>query len=128
MKHTLRLRKGVKCNMKVYLAKSLSNLPMYGDVPDLTQEKNKVVSFEITEEEGNLIDDLFVDSTNELCGAALDLGDYQYYNASQCSLLLEWLYSVSDEERMIPLLNFLNALEDYLQYAVDYNTGIAIEL
>lgn len=35
--------------MKVFLAHNLSNLPMYGDVPDLTQEKETVVSFEITE-------------------------------------------------------------------------------
>lgn len=114
--------------MKVYLAHDLSNLPMYGDVPDLTQEKEKVVSFEITEEDSNLIDDLFVDQTNELCEATLDLGDYQYYNASQCALLLEWINNVSREERMIPLLDFLNKLKDYLQYAIANNTGIAIEL
>lgn len=114
--------------MKVYLAHDLSNLPMYGGVPDLTQEKEKVVSFEITEEDSNLIDDLFVDQTNELCEASLDLGDYQYYNASQCALLLEWLNNVSREERMIPLLNFFNKLKVYLQYAIANNTGIAIEL
>ncbi len=114
--------------MKVYLAKNLMNLPMYGNVPALSQNNESVDSFEITEEECDLIDALFIDPTNELCDAALDLGDYQYYNKSQCALLLDWLNKVSNEERMLPLRSFLIRLESYLQYAVANNTGIAIEL
>ncbi|MBR5181235.1 MAG: hypothetical protein IKW88_03180 [Clostridiales bacterium] len=114
--------------MKVFLSKDLSNLPMYGDVPDLSQETNSVESFEITDDELDLINEFFIDPTNELCDAALDLGDYQYYNDSQCALLLDWLNKVSNEDHMIPLRNFFNKLESYLQYAVANNTGIAIEL
>ena len=114
--------------MKVYLAKYLLNFPMYGNVPDLSQNKESVDSFEITEEEGDLIDALFIDPTNELCNAALDLGDYQYYDISQCKLLLEWITKVRNEDCMTSLQSFLNRLESYLQYAVTNNTGIAIEL
>lgn len=114
--------------MRVYLAKDLSNLPMYGNVPDLSQKMDAVDSFDISEEEGALIDELFVDPTNELCEAALDNGDYQYYNASQCKLLLEWVSKISKEAEMMPIRNFLDKLEAYLQYAVANNTGIAIEL
>ena len=114
--------------MKVYLAKNELNLPMYGNVPDLSQNNEYVDSFEIAEEEGDLIDALFIDQTNELCNVALDLGDYQYYNTSQCALLLEWINKVKDEDHMIPLQRFMNSLESYLQYAVANNTGIAIEL
>ena len=128
VKRTLRLRKGVKCKMKVFLAKSLINLPMYGNVPDLTQDKESVDSFEISEEEVDLLNELFIDPTNELCDAALDLGDYQYYNTSQCALLLEWINKVGNEECMAPVRGFLNNLNSYLQYAVANNTGIAIEL
>ncbi len=128
MKRILRLRKGVKCKMKVYLAKNMMNLPMYGNVPALTQNNESVDSFEITEDESDFIDALFIDQTNELCNAALDLGDYQYYNTSQCALLLEWINKMKDEDCMIPLQRFLNSLESYLQYAVANNTGIAIEL
>lgn len=114
--------------MKVFLAKSLINLPMYGNVPDLTQDKESVDSFEISEEEVDLLNELFIDPTNELCDAALDLGDYQYYNTSQCALLLEWINKVGNEECMAPVRGFLNNLNSYLQYAVANNTGIAIEL
>lgn len=114
--------------MKVYLAKNVMNLPKYGNVPDLTQDNDSVDFFEITEEEGDLIDALFIDQTNELCNAALDLGDYQYYDMSQCSLLLKWINEMRDEDCMIPLQRFINLLEPYLQYAVANNTGIAIEL
>ena len=114
--------------MKVYLAKDLSNLPFYGDVPALSQEMNSVEFFEIAEEELDLINEFFIDPTNELCDAALDLGDYQYYNVSQCALLMDWVNKVSNEECMLPLKNFLIGLESYLQYAVANNTGIAIEL
>ena len=114
--------------MKVYLAKDLLNLPMYGNVPDLTQNNESVDSFEITEDEGDLLDALFIDQTNELCNAALDLGDYQYYDLSQCALLMEWINKVRDEDCMIPLQSFINLLESYLQYAVANKTGIAIEL
>ena len=32
--------------MRVYLAKDLSNLPMYGNVPDLSQKMDAVDSFD----------------------------------------------------------------------------------
>lgn len=114
--------------MKVYLAKDLSKLTMYGNVPELSLKNDAVDSFDISEEEGELINELFVDPTNELCDAALDNGDYQYYNASQCKLLLEWVSKVGNEAEMTPISSFLEKLEVYLQYAVTNNTGIAIEL
>lgn len=114
--------------MKVYLAKSISNLPMYGDVPDLTQNNDSVETVEISEAECEFIDKLFVDQTNNLCGTALDIGDYQYYNTDMCKLLLEWVIRERDSDCMIPIKNFLNTLEDYLRSAISNNTGIAIEL
>lgn len=115
--------------MKVYLAKDITNLPLYGDVPDLTQGDTTVVdSFDISDKEESYIDSQFVDQTNAVCDAALDLGDYQYYNASQCRLLLGWLEGELENKDKTTLYDFFIKLKDYLQYAVDNNTGIAIEL
>lgn len=115
--------------MKVYLAKDITNLPMYGSVPDLTQDDSIVVdSFDISDEEGRYIDAHFVDQTNAICDAALDLGDYQYYDAAQCKLLLGWLEGELMDEDKPALYTFYIKLRDYLQYAIDNNTGIAIEL
>lgn len=115
--------------MKVYLAKDITNLPMYGSVPDLTQGDSIVVdSFDISDEEGRYIDAHFVDQTNAICDAALDLGDYQYYDAAQCKLLIGWLEGeLMDEDKPV-LYTFYIKLRDYLQYAIDNNTGMAIEL
>lgn len=115
--------------MKVYLAKDITNLPIYGSVPDLTQGDTTVVdSFDISNEEGRDIDAQFVDQTNAVCDAALDLGDYQYYDAAQCKLLLGWLEGELMDEDKSALYNFYTKLKDYLLYAIDNNTGIAIEL
>ena len=115
--------------MKVYLAKDITNLPMYGSVPDLTQGDSIVAdSFDISDEEGHYIDAHFVDQTNAICDAALDLGDYQYYDAAQCKLLLGWLEGELMDEDKPALYTFYIKLRDYLQYAIDNNTGMAIEL
>ncbi len=74
-------------------------------------KKDVVDSFDISEEEGTLIDELFVDPTNALCEAALDNGDYQYYNAYQCKLLLEWVSKISNDAEMITISIFLDKLE-----------------
>lgn len=114
--------------MKVYLEKAKTKLPMYGDVPDLTQGDTTVVGyFEITDKEAKSINELFVDQTNALCDAALDLGDYQYYNTEQCKKLLNWVNETINNEND-ELKDFLIKLEGYLQYAIANNTGIAIEL
>ncbi|MBP5491644.1 MAG: hypothetical protein J6Y08_02245 [Clostridiales bacterium] len=115
--------------MKVYLAKDLTDLPMYGDVPDLTQAlPPKVVSFEISEDAGRKLDSSFVDSTNTLCDATLDFGDYQYYDPKQCGLLLKWVENTVDNATDPLLLEFYHNLRVFLEYAVSNNTGLAIEL
>lgn len=115
--------------MKVYLAKDIAGYPMYGNVPDLTQSDTSVVdSFDISDEEGRYIDAQFIDQTNAVCNTALDLGDYQYYSTAQCKLLLEWLEGELADEDKSELYDFFIKLKDYLQYAIDNGTGIAIEL
>ena len=115
--------------MKVYLEKVKTDNFMYGMVPDLTQGNATIVdSFEISEEEGLALDRLFVDQTNAVCDASLDLGDYQYYNSAQCADLYNWLEEATSDESISILNDFFLKLKVYLQYAIDNNTGIAIEL
>lgn len=115
--------------MKVYLAKKNTDYPVFGSVPDLTQcETFDADSFEISDEECDLLDQHFIDKTNELCGTALDIGDYQYYNTDQCKLLKTWIENEL-HHKTEPLLNYLySRLKCYLDYAISNSTGIAIEL
>ena len=39
----------------------------------------------------DLIDTDFVNPVDELCGALLDIGDEDYLDAQQCSILIPWL-------------------------------------
>ena len=113
--------------MKVYLAKDLNNIPLYGDIPDLTVTESPIVeSFSITDEEYSYLDKYFIDETNNVCNTLLDLGDYQYYSDNQCQLLLVWINN--NESNCIELKAFYDRLKDYLSYAIDNHTGIAIEL
>ena len=115
--------------MKVYLAKDITDIPMYGDVPDLTQGDTTIVdSFEISDDLSRFVDAQFVDQTNAVCDASLDFGDYQYYNVAQCRLLLEWLDGELANGSKSVLCDFFIKLKDYLNYAIDRNTGVAIEL
>jgi hypothetical protein len=113
--------------MKVYLAKDLNNLTMYGDTPDLTLSGSPIVeSFCISDVEYSYLDKHFIDETNDACNALLDLGDYQFYNDYQCQLLLDWINS--NDSNCAELKSFYEQLKNYLKYAIDNHTGIAIEL
>ena len=115
--------------MKVYLAKTLINIPLYGSVYDLTQCKSDDVdSFDISYDEFSKIDESFIDATNKLCNAYLDYGDYQYYDYNQCCAMLEFVNSKSSSDYDYRIASFYNRLISFLEYAIENHTGIAIEL
>ena len=76
----------------------------------------------------DLIDTDFVNPVNELCGALLDIGDVDYLDAQQCSILVPWLVKRLTQACPHPLDEFYTKLLDFAQRAVELGTGVVVEL
>lgn len=114
--------------MKVYLAKSLNNVPFYDDEPDLTMLDGSVVDiYDVSDEELEYIKEWFLFSTNKICDSNLDIGDYQFYDIERCRKLSRWL---NENATSCPteLKDFLANMLCFLDRAIESETGIAIEL
>ena len=70
----------------------------------------------------------FVDNINATCDTLLDDGDYDYINADKCKDLIDMIDNLSDDIVKNQSASVLKVLRAYALRAVDYNTGIAIEL
>ena len=115
--------------MVIYLAKKLDDMKKYGPIYDLSMEPEDRVetyAFDVAENEWLL--NTIVDSINAKCGTLLDDGDYDYISADKCSNLKEVLEevdlnSVPDKNRLL-----VKKMLEYADRAIEYNTGMAIEL
>lgn len=77
----------------------------------------------------DLLNKDFIDPVDRLCGALLGIGDVDFFNVSQCRLLASWLRARLAQKPLEPRLETIyTALLDYANRAIQYRTGIVIEL
>lgn len=114
--------------MKLQLAKTLDGTGMYGPIYDLgTGGPDKVEEFYFDDETDWFLDNM-VDRINAACDTILDYGDYDYIAADKCQDLLNMIKKLPCgyvPEEYSPLIK---TLESYASKALQYNTGIAIEM
>ena len=115
--------------MRFYLAKTLNNMKMYGPIPDLLVEpEERVESYIISEEEIDWILENMVYDINYHCGTNLDDGDYDFVNPDGCRELINYLDNLPKDFVPSKYKGMIEKLKEYAQRAIEYNTGIAIEL
>jgi hypothetical protein len=115
--------------MEIYLAKTLDKMKMYGTTYDLSMEPDDRVEtyfFDLQENEW-LLDNL-VDSINAYCGTLLDNGDYDFIPSDECASLISVLEKV--DLKIVPEKSRLlvEKMMEFAERAIQYNTGMAIEL
>ena len=129
MKHilTLRTERDGK-EMTFYLAKTLDNIKMYGPIPDLSSNPKNVEEYVITEEENEWLLENLVDIINLKCDTLLDDGDYDFFDVEKCKVLLDLISNLP--EGFVPKKHgeMIRVLKEFTSQAIEYNTGIAIEL
>ena len=115
--------------MELILVLSLEGLDYYGYIPETFQAKpGQTESFELTDEDENLLDQDFVDPIDRLCNSLIDPGDVDYLNAEQCKLMLGWLEQRLTEPVTSRLETIYRKLVEFANRAIELNTGIVFNL
>ena len=76
----------------------------------------------------DLLDNDLVDPVNALCGSLLGPYDVDFLDARQCRLLAAWLETRLARPISPRLAVVYRKLDDYARRAVQYDTGVVIEL
>ncbi len=115
--------------MELILVLSLEGLDYYGYIPETFQAKpGQTESFELTDEDEDLLDQDFINPIDRLCNSLIDLGDVDYLNAEQCKLMLGWLEQRLTEPVASRLETIYRKLVEFANRAIELNTGIVFNL
>ena len=114
--------------MRFQLAKTLEGLKMYGPIYDFgTGGPEKVEEFFAED-----VDDWFlnnvIDKINAACETLLDDGDVDYISPEKCVSLIEVLDEIPDDVIPYELKRPISVLKEYAKRAIEYNTGVEIEM
>ncbi|KAA8819807.1 hypothetical protein CSQ85_03665 [Bifidobacterium rousetti] len=84
--------------------------------------------YRMRESDRDPMDEDFTDEVNRLCDTTLGYGDVDFFDPEQCRLLAGWLEARLTQPITPRLADIYRHLLDYARRAVQYNTGIVIEL
>jgi hypothetical protein len=115
--------------MRIYLAKTLAGISMYGPIYDLgTGGPDKVEEYVMEFEEHDWLLDHLIDRINSHCDTLLDDGDVDFIGAEKCANLIELIESLPRGYVPDNCQNVVKILLDYANRAIEYGTGIEIEM
>lgn len=116
--------------MQAVLFHDFNKVPSYyGNVPNGPYDPmHHVELYRMRESDRDPMDEDFTDPVNEVCGTTLGYGDVDFLNPTQCRLLTGWLEARLTRPITPRLATIYRHLLDYAQRAIQYNTGIVIEL
>ncbi len=115
--------------MELILILSLEGLDYYDYIPETFQARpEQIESFELTEEDEDLLDEDFVDPIDRLCNSIIEPTDVDYLNAEQCKLMLGWLEQRLKEPVNPRLETIYRKLIEFAHKAIELNTGIVFDL
>ncbi len=118
--------------MWLVLFKTLESIPCYGDEPDvpevLPDPRVEIYNFNIDEKYYEFFEEDFVEPVDKLCEALMDFSEADYLGAEKCVKLREWL-----GERLVrDVPKFLKPIYEkifeFASKAIEYDTGIIIQL
>ena len=114
--------------MTIQLAKTLEGIKMYGPIYDLgTGWPDKIEEYVVEDRDDWFLENM-VDRINATCETLLDDGDYDYISAEKCKKLVKMIDSLPDGFVPKPFDETILKLKDFAKKAVEYNTGISIEM
>ncbi len=114
--------------MRFQLAKTLEGMGMYDPIYDFgTADPKNIESFYVPD-----VDDWFLDNMvikiNSYCDTCLDDGDVDYIDAKRCKNLIEMIDDLPSDFVPDEFTEAIEVLRNYAQRAIEYNTGVEIEM
>ena len=73
-------------------------------------------------------DDNAIDEIAKRCDSLISYGDSDYFYASKCAILKEWIEERLQEPTAPRYREMLEVLRDFCQRAIELNTGVVIDL
>lgn len=116
--------------MRFVLFLDLSNLKYYGHIPEIPENQNGRVEIYSLENQWEDVD-YFADDLMEIddaCDAFIDYGDVDFFNASQCVQLSNWIQKRMQQPIESRYKEMLTILYEYCEKAIKLNTGVVIDL
>lgn len=114
--------------MRFQLAKTLEGLKMYGPIYDLGTGGPETVEEFVTDDIDDWFLDNMVDRINDVCDTLLDDGDVDYIGAEKCEDLLHMIDNLPDGFVPNVFVETVEVLKDFAKRAIEYDTGIEIEM
>jgi len=114
--------------MRFQLAKTLNGIKKYGPIFDLGTGDNSQVEEYVVEDIDNWFLDNIIDQINAECDTLLDDGDFDYIGAEKCRKLIALLDNLPKSDIPKDFYKTIDVLKNYAKRAVEYNTGIEIEM
>ena len=117
--------------MRLVLFLTLDGAQYYGyilffDVGE--EDSQRIESYELTEEDEDLLDADFIGPIDRLCDSLIDPRDVDYLNAGQCRLMLGWLEQRLNEPIDPRLETIYRKLVEFANRAIELDTGIVFDL
>jgi hypothetical protein len=114
--------------MRFQLAKTLKGMGMYGPIYDFgTADPKNIESFYAPD-----VDDWFLDNMvikiNSYCDTCLDDGDIDYIDAKRCKNLIEMIDDLPSGFVPDEFTEAIEVLKSFANRAIEYDTGIEIEM
>lgn len=114
--------------MKLQLAKTLDGIGQFGSIYDLeTCTADTVEEYVIDDKDDWFLENM-VDRINAACGTLLDYGDYDYIAADKCRDLIKTIDDLPDDFVPVDHEQLMLTLREYAARAIQYNTGLSIEM
>lgn len=115
--------------MRFDLIKKMDGLEMYGNIPCLPENIGDFGERFVGEESDSwlLLDD-FVKGIDEICDNDLDYGDVDYFDVEKCKKIRQWLSKRLQRPMSSRIKYLYEILNNYINEAIDRNTGVVIEL
>ena len=114
--------------MKFQLAKTLEGIKMYGPIYDLgTGGPDKVEEYFMEDINDWFLDNMII-KINSYCDTCLDDGDVDYIDSNRCKNLIEMIDDLPSDFVPDEFTEAIEVLRSFAQRAIEYDTGIEIEM
>ena len=114
--------------MRFQLAKTLDGMKMYGPIYNFsTADPDNIESYYAEDVNDWFLDNMII-KINSYCDTCLDDGDIDYIDAKRCKNLIDMIDDLPSGFVPKEFTETIEVLKDFAQRAIEYDTGIEIEM
>ena len=114
--------------MRFQLAITFDGMKMYGSIYDFGTGLAGMVEEYVVDDTNDWFLEHMIDKINATCDTLLDNGDFDYIDAEKCKELIKMINDFPNGFVPKEFEKVIDILLDYAHRAIEYNTGIEIEM